>query len=165
MKKVSVVWKNGKYVFCSLKWDLLDANDFGPQMLTFCWLKAHFCLKVTQKTLKIMGWLKWGGFIVLGLQTLILKPDEVQSVLWTLPKRFSYTLSTWCSYFGWNLSKLRFWPFFLTIFMCKQWYIVSLHFHCGYFFGATHQIYQSNPLKTRAKKLHLWKILQDLLLF
>ena len=53
-----------------------------------------------------------GGFIVFGLQTLILKPDEVQSVLWTLLKRFFYMLSKWCLGFGWNLAKSRFWPHF-----------------------------------------------------
>ena len=53
-----------------------------------------------------------GGFIVFGLQTIILKPDEVQSVLWTLLKRFFYMLSTWCLGFGWNLTKSLFWPHF-----------------------------------------------------
>ena len=53
-----------------------------------------------------------GGFIVFGLQTIILKPDEVQSVLWTLLKRFFYMLSTWCLGFGWILVKSRFWPHF-----------------------------------------------------
>ena len=56
---------------------------------------------------------KMAGFLlVFGLQTLILKPDEVRIVLWTLPKRFFYTLSTWSLGFGWNLGKSRFWPHF-----------------------------------------------------
>jgi len=39
-----------------------------------------------------------GGFVDFGFQTFILHPDEVQSVLATLLKRFSYMLRT--SFFG-----------------------------------------------------------------
>ena len=98
-----------------LRWNLFESHNFGQQMLTFCWLNAHVCLKVTKKTLKIMGWPKWRGCLDFGFQTLIPKPDKVQSVLSTLPKPFFYMLSTWCLSFGWKWAKSRFLTFFLTI--------------------------------------------------
>ena len=58
LKKVCVVWKNHKYIFCSLKWDLFDGNNFSQHLLTFCCLDSHSHWKVTWKTLKFMIWLK-----------------------------------------------------------------------------------------------------------
>ena len=66
-----------------------------------------------------------GGFIVFGLQTLILKPDEVQSVFWTLLKRIFCMLSTWCLNFGWNLAKSRFWPHFPYHFYVRRVWCLS----------------------------------------
>ena len=57
--------------------------------------KCPFLLKSPRKNAQNYGIAKRaGGFLVFGLRTLILEPDEVQSVLSTLPKPFLYMLST-----------------------------------------------------------------------
>ena len=170
LKKVSVVWKNGKYVFCSLRWDLFDSNNVGQQMLTFCWLNAPFCWKVTRKNAQNHGIAKSeGGFLVFGLQTLILEPDEVQSVLSTPPKQFLYMLSTGCLGFEWNSAKSRFSPNFLFIFMCKKWYVVSYISFAGSFSRSIHQLDEWPGISQHFQKdntnLEVWKFFQNLIPF
>ena len=45
-KKLCVVWRNDKYVFCSWKLDIFDGNNFSQQKSTFCCVDIIFIWKV-----------------------------------------------------------------------------------------------------------------------
>ena len=88
--------KNGKYVFVAegetFLMMIILVNKINADLLL---TKYPILLKSPRKNAQNHGIAKRaGGFLVFGLRTLILEPDEVQSVLSTPPKSFSYMLST-----------------------------------------------------------------------
>ena len=94
-KKVWVVSKNDKYVFCSPKCELSDENNVGQhshveRLLPKYVLLLKIGLKNTQNHDVARG---LGVFLSVGVQTSILHPNEVQRVLSTLPEPFYVMLS------------------------------------------------------------------------
>ena len=93
-KKVWVLWKNCKYIFCSFWCDLFE-KKFGQQVLTSVLTKLGWIPKIGQISGQKHEVCKWqGGFLVMRYLTTIFGEKTLQSILSTLPNTYGPNVST-----------------------------------------------------------------------
>ena len=115
-KKVWVIWKNCKYVFCSFWCDLFEKNILvNINLLTSVLTKLGWIPEIGQISGQKHEVCKWqGGFFVMRYLTTIFGEETLQSILSTLPNTYGPNVSTYFRIESQKSWKMRFWAYFDT---------------------------------------------------